>query len=169
VLVVLAVLLWLLARIAPPQEWILVGRIPVKGNPRVYLRAVALVFLLAAYGVYWIERRGREAARLLAADFPVYPGASFVSHVPVAVHGNQVFRFRTTDSSDAVAAFYREASARNGWKLTDSGGVGTRLLGLEAADRRVTMLLSRDRWKAGSLSMVLTVERGRGAQEQRQK
>ena len=70
------------------------------------------------------ERSGDETE---VNGLPVYPGAKLTSHFGISAQAGAVeYVFATNSSRDLVEAFYKDALAKRGWKLTHEGAVQTK-------------------------------------------
>ncbi len=80
---------------------------------------VFLVFtLVAGYG-FWQER---TAGVRLAAFVDPYPHTSQIIWVPAAGTGGRYWIFKTSDSNETVAVFYRGYAQREGWTIEVDDG-----------------------------------------------
>jgi len=109
-----------------------------------------LLTLIAAYG-FWQER---IAAARLAAFVEPYPGTSQIIWVPAAGTGGRYWIFKTPDSNETVAAFYRDYAQREGWTVEEDDG---HEIALTKANRCLHITISRTQ-SAGKTTIIYSLK-----------
>lgn len=84
------------------------------------------------------------------ADVPQYPGAT-----DLAMMGGMI-TFATADSVEAVAAFYRDMLAAQGWTMTGEEQMGMVIQSWSKEGRNLSLMISSD--GSGKTSVLITLE-----------
>lgn len=105
--------------------------------------------LIAAYGFY----QERTAGARLAAFVDPYPHTSQIIWVPAAGTGGRYWIFKTSDSNETVAAFYRDYAEREGWTIEEDDGHS---ISLRKDTRCLNLTISRTQ-SAGKTTIIYSL------------
>ncbi|MEE8580815.1 MAG: hypothetical protein V3T33_04420 [Myxococcota bacterium] len=89
-----------------------------------------------------------ELPQALPRDVPVYPGAEEIGAISAAGQGT-IATFRSSDAPDQISHFYREALARQGWRVdryADFGG--EHVLSTSKGNRTVSVAITGNEGEA---------------------
>lgn len=127
-----------------------VSRDPLFKVRRVSAFYILLVLtLIAAYGFY----QERTAGARLGAFVDPYPHTSQIIWVPAAGTGGRYWIFKTSDSNETVAAFYRDFAQREGWTIEEDDGHN---ISLRKDTRCLNLTISRTQ-SAGKTTIIYSL------------